>query len=392
MPLPASIRSLKAQLRTLSQPDFWSSALGLLLLMPLGWQIFNHFQQPSPVVKTPKPQSEPNATESIDSQSPTEDSAAAADLENSAVLDRLLDRAVQPNASVLAPPTSSPATANTSDTLDPSATSQFDAYALPDRFSGGSSISTTQTAPINPNPYASRSSIAQDILSAPYSATNNTTNNAAPRSALQNAFLDNSVEREAAGAPAAPNRVDVEDSLALIEPPSPPAPSTLELPTSPSLPPTPLPSSTPSTSLLPLPTPPLPSFSVEDSVKDLIVPPSPNPVPTSFNPNLNPVPTNLNPLPTPTQQTKLYPYVPERVYSSPLPALPPSGTGTNSNNNGLPPLPNPGMSPQSQNLPTNPTAVAPIPPTGNSEIELQAVPFSVERLIGGGEINTFANP
>ncbi|MGB6168628.1 MAG: hypothetical protein WBF52_13650, partial [Geitlerinemataceae cyanobacterium] len=189
-----------------------------------------------------------------------------------------------------------------------------------------------------------------------------------------------------------PNRVDVEDSLALIEPPSPPAPSTLELPTSPSLPPTPLPSSTPSTSLLPLPTPPLPSFSVEDSVKDLIVPPSPNPVPTSFNPNLNPVPTNLNPLPTPTQQTKLYPYVPERVYSSPLPALPPSGTGTNSNNNGLPPLPNPGMSPQSQNLPTNPTAVAPIPPTGNSEIELQAVPFSVERLIGGGEINTFANP
>lgn len=365
MPLPASIRSVKARLRTLNDPDFWSSVLGLVLLMPLGWQIINHLQQPPPAAKTPKPTSEADATEVINSESAAANSTTAADIDNSAVLDRLLAGAATSKSSVSTLPASPSTPANSLGVPDQSASSELNTEAILERFSSGSSTTAMTPTPVNPDPsaiaYTSRSSIAQDILLAPYSANTNAT----LPSALQTA-LEKSAEREVPEVPSAPQPINVEDSIALAEPPSPPTQSTPELPTSP-------PSSVPSTSLLPLPTPPLPTAPTEEPV----ILPTPNTLPPS-----------LNPMPMPTQQTKLYPYVPERVYSSPLPALPPSPTRTNLNNNGLPPLPNPGISPQSQNLPTNPTVAETIQPTGDSPVELQPTPFGVERLLGGSEIET----
>jgi hypothetical protein len=386
MPLPASIRSLKAQLRTLNEPDFWSSVMGLVLLMPLGWQIVNHLQQSPPETKTLKPQSDLDTAEASDPGSPTTNNVAAADIDNSAVLSQLLDGGVQAPSSVSALPASSPTTVNAlgAGVVDRSASSQLDTDAVLDKFSGGSSAPATTAIPINPaipTPSYTSRSIAQDILLAPYSANNYSANNyATPRSALQNALLENSAEREAIEAPSAPQSMNIEESIALVEPPSAPAPSTLELPTSTPVPLTPLPSVAPATSLLPLPTRALPAPSVEER----IVPPTLNTLP----PNLNTLPPNPNPIPTSTQQTKLYPYVPERVYSSPLPALPPSPTVTNVNNSGLPPLPNPGISPQSQNSPLNPTVAETIQPTVDSRVELEPVPFSVERSIEGDDIQT----
>jgi hypothetical protein len=363
MPLPASIRSVKARLRTLNEPDFWSSVVGLVLLMPLGWQIINHLQQPSPEAKTPKPTSDLNATESIKSESPTANSTTAADIDNSAVLDRLLAGGAKSKSSVSALPASSSTPTNGSGVSDQFASSGLDTAAILERFSAGSSTTAMTPTSVNPDPsaiaYTPRSSMAQDILL----SRNLANTNATLPSALQTA-LEKSAEREVPEVPSAPQPLKVEESIALAEPPSPPMPSTPKLPTSP-------PSSTPSTSLLPLPTPPLPTAPAQEPV----VLPTPNTLPPS-----------LNPMPTPTQQTKLYPYIPERVYSSPLPALPPSPTRTNLNNNGLPPLPNPGISPQSQNLPTNPTVAETIQPTGDSRVELQPVPFGVERSIRDGEI------
>jgi hypothetical protein len=378
MPLPASIRSLKARLRALNEPDFWSSVVGIVLLMPLGWQIINHFQQPPPEAKIPKPKSDLEATESIGSESPTANSATAADIDNSAVLNQLLDGGVQPGSSVSALPASSPSTENSIGVVDRSASQELDTEAILNKFSTGSSPSATTTALTNPTipipAYASRS-IAQDIAlrnsPVPYVA-----NNATPPSALQEA-LEKSAEPVVVETPSVYKSLDVPEEIALAQPPFPPAQSPQELPTSTPVPLTPPPSLPPSTSLLPLPTRSLPASSVEGRV----VPPTPNTLPP-----------NLNPMPTATQQTKLYPYVPERVYSSPLPALPPSPTGTNLNNTGLPPLPNPTVSPQSQNFPANPTVVETIQPTQSSGVKLEAVPLAVERLIGDGEINTFANP
>lgn len=434
MPLPASIRSLKAQLRTLSDPDFWSSVLGIVLLMPLGWQIFNHLQQPTPQAQTPEPTSELDVTKSIKVESPTANSSTAADIENSAVLEQLLAGGVQSQPSV--PTVLTPPVETTTDTIDlegvaPS-NSTPNTQAILERYSSASSPSATTRQPVNSDlraiAYAARAS-TDGVLNSPANVVNP---NPTP-SSLQ-AAMDRAAQPQPIESSSEPPLMDVKQ-VALSEPPLPPLPSTSEGQTA-----YPLPNSAPATALRSLPVLPLPTSSVEESG----VVPTPNTLPPS-----------LNGTPTPTQQTKLYPYIPERVYSSPLPALPPSPTGMGWNGNGLPPLPNSGITPQSLNPPidstqaqTNPPTVdnsvqlqpvslpversigatgiqamppaiersatqskvelqplplpversigdngiQPIQPVGNSSVQLHPTPNGVERLLGGGEINTFANP
>lgn len=437
MPLPAAIRSVKAQLRTLSDPDFWSSVLGLVLLMPLGWQIFNHFQQPAPQAQTSEQTAEGEVTQSIDVESPTETSSTAADIDNSAVLEGLLAGGVKSQPSVPMVLTPEAATPTDLEVLAPSNTTVVDTQAILDRYSTGSSAATMTPKragyDYNAIAYAARAAASSTSVSDPSLAT---PNNPAPN-ALQ-AAMEQSAQRQPVESPEQQSLMDVKE-IALSQPPLPPAPSISDEPATAY----PLPAPAPSTALRSLPVVPLPGSSVDQP----IVLPTPNALPPS-----------LNSTPTSTQQTKLNPYVPERLYSSPLPALPPSPTGTGWNSNGLPPVPNSGISPQSLNpsiestpAPTNPPTamrgvelqpvslpvqrpvagtglqpiqpmqpalqpaatqsipqvqpvplpverssggnpIQPIPSTGTSSVELHPTPYGMERLLGGGEINTFANP
>lgn len=397
MPLPAPIRSFKARLRPFSQPDTWTSVLGLLLLMPLGWQIIDHLQQPPPEAKTPSPQPDANATAEIEPNATTSDNATAAELDNSDVLNQLLDKADKLESPLAAVSGSAPQTTGVDGVSTGSAGSQLDTDAIIEKFSAGGSSSVPPIVSTNSEPPARiypTGSIAQTILQRNPISANPANSGAELPSALQ-AALEKSAELEAAQS--APTPQVPQNDLALVAPPPLPEPSTSELSFPEPIPLAPLPTdsnpparvsvptsdiptsdfSTPNpstpdspTSYLPFPTPPLPTYSGEEQA----VPRESGNLPPSFNS-----------VPTSTQQTKLYPYIPERVDSSPLPALPPSSTGANSNNSGFRPFPNPALTPQSQ----NPT---PIPLAGGNEGDLEGLPFSVERSTGGGEINTFANP
>lgn len=400
MPLPAPIRSFKARLRPLSQPDTWTSVLGLVLLIPLGWQIIDHLQQPSPVAKTPPPESNADATAEIEPNVATDVSATAAELDNSDVLNQLLDKAGKIESPLAAISGSTPQPTGVGVVSTGAAGSQLDTDAILEKFSAGGSPAATPIAPDNSVPQTRvypTGSIAQTIVQRNLVSANPSNSGAPSPSALQ-AALEKSAELEATQSAPTPQPAAPKD-LALVEPSPPlePSNSALSFPQPIPLAPLPTPAnsnpparvpvptsefptsdlatpdtSTPDspTSFLPFPTPPLPTYSGEERA-----------VPRESG-NLQP---SFNSVPTATQQTKLYPYIPERVYSSPLPALPPSPTGTNSNNSGFRPLPNPALTPQSQNP-------ASIPLAGGNERDLEASPFSVERSTGGGEINTFANP
>ncbi|RMG13839.1 MAG: hypothetical protein D6728_04025 [Cyanobacteria bacterium J055] len=399
MPLPAPIRSFKARLRPLSQPDTWTSVLGLLLLMPLGWQIIDHLQQPPPEAKTPPPKPDADATAQLEPNAATSDNATAAELDNSDVLNQLLDKADKIESPLAAISGSTPQTTRVDVASTGAAGSQLDTDAILEKFAAGGSPTASPVVPANSEPpirIYPTGSIAQTILQRnPISA--NPSNSGAPLPSALQAALEKSAEREAAQSDPLPQAP--QNDLALVAPPPLPEPSTSALsvpqpiPLAPPLTPadsnlpagvsvptsefptsdfsTPEPSTPDSpTSYLPFPTSPLPTYSGEERA-----------VPRESG-NL---PPGFTSVPTSTQQTKLYPYIPERVYSSPLPALPPAPMEANSNNSGFRPLPNPTLTPQSQ----NPAA---IPQAGGNPSDLEATPFSVERSTGGGEINTFANP
>ncbi|MBE9039334.1 hypothetical protein IQ235_00805 [Oscillatoriales cyanobacterium LEGE 11467] len=137
---PASIRSFKAKLRTLFKPSIWASTVGVSLMLVLGWQSVNALKNRENAATDRE--SVPESPELAETLSP-EESQIAADIESSDVLRELLREQVQPIA------TSIPNIQSNGDEpqglFDRVTAEGLDTADVLGRFSVGNPSTTTQT-------------------------------------------------------------------------------------------------------------------------------------------------------------------------------------------------------------------------------------------------------
>ena len=86
---PASVRSLKAKFRTLLKPSIWTSAVGVSLMLVLGWQSVNYLtNQENAATEEESVTETPELADTLSS----EESQIAADIESSDVLQELFEQ------------------------------------------------------------------------------------------------------------------------------------------------------------------------------------------------------------------------------------------------------------------------------------------------------------